>query len=74
MKDQRKLVTKCIMNDIPAFVLCGTDINALGALDEYARLAEKNGCSIEFLEDLELLIKDFKEFQQEEPEAVKIPD
>ncbi|MDO5666044.1 MAG: hypothetical protein Q4G63_12425 [Bacteroidia bacterium] len=74
MKDQRKLVTKCLMNDIPAFVLCGTDINALEALREYERLANKNGCSNVFLDDLRLLIGDFEAYQAEEPESVKIPD
>ena len=74
MKDQRKLVTKCLMNDIPAFVLCGTDINALEALRAYERLAEKNGSSAAFLLDLQELIQDFEEYQAEEPESVKIPD
>ncbi|MDO5664452.1 MAG: hypothetical protein Q4G63_04235 [Bacteroidia bacterium] len=74
MKDQRKLVTKCLMNDIPAFVLCGTDVNALEALREYQRLAVENGCSNVFLDDLQLLINDFEAYQAEEPESVKIPD
>ena len=74
MKDQRKLVTKCIMNDIPAFVLCGTDVNALDALKEYERLATVNGSSNVFLDDLRLLIADFEAYQAGEPESVKIPD
>lgn len=74
MKDQRKLVTKCLMNDIPAFVLCGTDINALEALRYYSELAEKNGSPKPFLDDLQDLITDFEGYQAEEPESVKIPD
>jgi hypothetical protein len=62
------------MNEIPAFVLCGNDINALKTLKEYERLAKKNGCSKTFLDDLGDLIKDFIAYQTEELFAVKIPD
>lgn len=74
MKDQRALVTRCIVNEIPAFVLTGTDINALDALKEYRRLATVNGCSDAFLSDLNDLIVDFELYQAEEPETIKIPD
>ncbi len=74
MKDQHRLVCKCRMNDIPAFVLCGTDTCALQALREYYNIATEKGCSSEFLDDLEALINDFEQFQRTEPEKIKIPD
>ncbi len=36
--------------------------------------AVEKGCNSNFLEDLKLAIEDFKAFQCEEPEKVKIPD
>lgn len=69
MKDQKRLLHKCLLEDIPAFVICGTDI-----CSAYYQIAVEKGCNSNFLEDLKLAIEDFKAFQCEEPEKVKIPD
>lgn len=74
MKDQKKLLNKCLVNDIPAFVICGTDICAIETMQAYYSIAQRNGCSKEFLEDLRLAIEDFKSFNAEEPDKVKLPD
>lgn len=60
--------------EIPVFVLCGSDACAVESLREYYDIARRKGCSTEFLEDLNLLIRDFELFQQQEPEKVKLPD
>lgn len=74
-KDQRKLLNKCVMNEIPVFVLTGTDACAMTALMAYAAEARSLGCSDEFIKDLETnVIPDFRAFQQEEAEKVKLPD
>lgn len=74
-KDQRKLLNRCVMNEIPVFVLTGTDQCALAALRAYAEEARRLGCNVDFVEDLEgNVILDFKAFQEEEPEKVKLPD
>ena len=74
-KDQRKLLNRCIENEIPVFVLTGTDACAMTALMAYAAQARSIGCSKEFINDLEgNVIPDFKAFQHEEPEKVKLPD
>lgn len=74
-KDQRKLLNRCIENEIPVFVLTGTDACAMTALMAYAAQARSVGCSKEFIQDLEgNVIPDFKAFQSEEPEKVKLPD
>ena len=65
MKDQKRLLHKCLLEDIPAFVICGTDICSVQV---------EKGCNSNFLEDLKLAIEDFKAFQCEEPNLVKIPD
>lgn len=74
MKDQKKLLIKCLGNEIPAFVICGTDICALETLQHYYQVALRNECNPAFLEDLKLMIEDFKQFQEEEPDKVKRPD
>ena len=74
-KDQRKLLNRCVMNEIPVFVLTGTDACALTALMAYAAQARATGCSTEFVKDLETnVIPDFRDFQKQKPEKVKLPD
>ena len=67
MKDPKRLLHKCLLEDIPAFVICGTDICSVQAMEAYYQIAVEKGCNSNFLEDL-------KAFQCEEPEKVKIPD
>lgn len=74
MKDQRRLLHKCMHAEIPVFVLCGSDSCAVESLKEYYRIAREKGCTSEFLDDLQLLIDDFELFQKEEPEKVALPD
>ena len=74
-KDQRRLLNKCIENEIPVFVLTGTDECAMTALMAYAAQARALGCNEEFIKDLETnVIPDFKDFQAQESEKVKLPD
>ena len=74
-KDQRKLLNRCVLNEIPVFVLTGTDQCALAALKAYAEEAKQLGCNTDFIEDLEgNVIPDFQAFQEQEPEKVKLPD
>lgn len=74
-KDQRKLLNKCVMNEIPVFVLTGTDKCAMAALQAYAAEARRLNCKGDFIVDLESnVIPDFKDFQQQESEKVKLPD
>lgn len=74
MKDQKRILHKCLIDDIPAFVLCGTDICSIRTMEEYYKIAKEKGCSPDFLEDMKLAIEDFKIFQEQEPEKVKLPD
>ena len=74
-KDQRKLLNRCVMNEIPVFVLTGTDRCAMAALRAYAEAAKQMGCTDEFVSDLDCnVIPDFREFQLQEPGKVKLPD
>lgn len=74
MKDQKRILHKCLLNDVPAFVIAGTDVCAVESMQCYYKIAKAKGCSKEFLEDLLLAIEDFKAFQKEEPETVRLPD
>ena len=40
-KDQRRLLNRCVLNEIPVFVLTGTDQCALAALKAYAEEAKR---------------------------------
>lgn len=74
-KDQRRLSNRCIENEIPVFVLTGTNKCVMAALNAYLEEARKIGCNACFLSDLESnIILDFCDFQSQEPEKVKIPD
>lgn len=74
MKDQKQLLLKCQRNDIPVFVVCGSDVNSIETMEQYYIIAEKNGCSNEFLQDMKLAIEDFKAFRIQEPDKIKLPD
>jgi len=74
MKDQKRILHKCLINDIPAFVIAGTDVCAVETMQSYYKIAKEYGCSKEFLEDMLLSIEDFKAFQREEPEKIRLPD
>lgn len=74
-KDQRRLLNRCVENEIPVFVLTGTDACAMTALMAYAAEARALGCTDTFIRDLETnVIPDFRDFQQQESEKVKKPD
>ena len=74
MKDQHKILHKCLMEDIPAFVLTGKDICAIQTLKAYVQTATEKGCASEFIYDMALVIKEFERFQTEESNKVKLPD
>lgn len=74
MKDQKALLLKCIKQDIPAFVICGTDACAIETIKAYTNVAIEKGCSQEFTNDMILVIRKFEKFQEDEPEKVKISD
>ena len=52
-----------------------SDRCAMAALRAYAEAARQMGCTDEFVEDLECnVLPDFRDFQAQEPEKVKLPD
>lgn len=73
MKDQRKLLNTCLQNMIPAVVFQGTDSCAVEILQAAKNIYEKKGCSHEFLYDWQLLINEVIAYQEECPQAVKLP-
>ncbi|WP_430812148.1 MULTISPECIES: hypothetical protein [unclassified Carboxylicivirga] len=74
MKDQKAILHKCLRNDWPAFVIAGTDVCAVEAMEAYLQIAKAKGCNTAFLDDMKLVIDEMRQFQQEEPELIKIPD
>ena len=73
MKDQKAILIKCIKNDVPAFVIAGHDFFAIPTLEAYYKVAMENGADAEFLKDMDLVVQEMKDFQQQEPEKVRIP-
>ncbi|MDR0982134.1 MAG: hypothetical protein LBM07_02670 [Culturomica sp.] len=74
MKDQKRILHKCLIDDVPAFVIAGTDVCAIETMRAYYEIARKNGCSQDFLEDMLLAIQDFEAFKKQEPEKIRLPD
>ena len=74
-KDQWRLLKRCCDNEVPVFVLTGTDRCAMAALHAYMEEAVRLGCDPVFVADLRgNVIPDFETFQKEEQEKVKLPD
>lgn len=74
MKDQKAVLHKCLRNDWPAFVIAGTDICAIETMKAYYEIAKQKGCNEAFLDDMQLVIAEMKQFQEEENELVRVPD
>ena len=73
MKDQKAILIKCIKNDVPAFVIAGHDLFAVPTLEAYYQTAKENGADTEFLKDMDLVLQEMKDFQQQEPDRIHIP-
>lgn len=73
MKDQYKLLKDCIKEQVPAIVFQGDDSCTVEILETAKNIYEKKGCSAEFLYDFQLLIDDFKAYQKENTNRVKLP-
>ena len=75
MKDQKELLKKCLVNDIPAIVFQGSDSCAVEILQAAENIYRKNGCSPEFLIDFhENVVENFRAYQLENSIATKLPD
>lgn len=73
MKDQKAILLKCIKNDEPAFVIAGHDISSIEVLEAYYTISKDKGASPDFLEDMKLVIEEFKTFHQQEPDKITMP-
>ena len=75
MKDQKELLKKCLVNDIPAIVFQGSDSCTVEILQAAENIYRKNGCSPEFLIDFhENVVENFRAYQQENAIETKLPD
>lgn len=73
MKDQRLLLRKCQVNEIPAIIFQGTDPCAVKILKSAEEIYKKNGCSMEFLYDFNRLTKDFEDYSNENKKNLTNP-
>lgn len=74
MKDQRVLLKRCMQKEIPVMVLSGNDALAVDVVRFYLALAKKRGCSVEFIEDFEKVVRHYESHVLESPDTIKLPD
>ena len=63
MKDQRLLLRKCQLNEIPAVIFQGQDYCALDIMGAAKDIYKNYGCGMEFLYDFDSLIRNFEGYQ-----------
>lgn len=63
MKDQRLLLRKCQLNEIPAVIFQGKDYCALDIMGAAKDIYKNYGCGMEFLYDFDSLIRNFEGYQ-----------
>lgn len=73
MKDQLKLLRDCLHDDILAIVFQGDDKCLPEIMEAAISIYKRNGCSVEFLYDLKLLLNDVVAYQANSPTTVKLP-
>ena len=74
-KDSKKLLIRCLTQEIPVFVLTGSDKCAMAALNAYLAEAKRLGCVPEFIKDLETnVLPGILMIFRTEPEKIKLPD
>lgn len=75
MKDQKKLLIKNLHNEVPVFVLVGTDLCAIRTLEAYMCQAKELNCNTDFIQDMEMVLREFKAFSKDEGKLLmKKPD
>lgn len=73
MKDQLKLLRDCLHNDIPA-VFQGDDKCLPEIMEAAMNIYKRNGCRVEFLYDLKLLLNDMIAYQADSPTLSNCPN
>lgn len=73
MKDQKKLLAKCLSEDIPAIVFCGDDCCMTEILQAAEKIYMDKGCSNEFLKDFHQAVENARIYQSEYPDRIKLP-
>ncbi len=61
-------------DDMPVFVIIGTDVCAPAAIDEYGYAAQDEGATQEFVDAVRARVKEFEAWQGEHKDLVKTPD
>ena len=63
-KDSKKLLIRCLTQEIPVFVLTGSDKSAMAALNAYLAISLRLPFVRVFIKDLETnVLPDFNDFQ-----------
>ena len=71
----KKILFDATQTDEPIFIFRAKDIISMFALKEYERVVEMyQGDDHEFLQHVSTRIAEFKDWQREHPEEIKLPD
>lgn len=73
MKDQRLLLRKSRLNNIPAIIFQGRDVCAVNIVKSAEETYQKNGCGVEFLYDFNRLTKYFETYFDENKDILDLP-
>ena len=75
MKDPIKMIKKAQEQDIPTFTVKATDKHSYKAVAKYFQAVSNDPeVSEEFKNEIEVIFKEFFEFQQDNKSMIKIPD
>ena len=73
-KKDQKIIFEAKCNGTPIFVFTAKDALSIDAISEYYLQCKKNGCNSQHIEEIQERIKEFSDWQTQNPAKVKLPD
>jgi hypothetical protein len=70
----KKILEDSDRDSIPVFMFTAKDKCSMSALNIYEGVCKEQGCSEEFLWELECVLEDYGDWVDEHPEKIKLPD
>jgi len=73
LKDKR-IIENSEAKGIPIFVLTAKDVISTSTIDRYRDLCRAMECDIDHIAEIGTRIDEFRKWQEENPDQVKLPD
>ena len=74
MKTAESVLAKARINNEPILVLRAQDECTIKAVWKYYLECTKNDCSVEHIEEIGKIYKDFEIWRRDNPDKIKLPD